>query len=293
MGRNKSGRSNRSPARERHVSRRELQHRLERELRRERQCQRHLSHEGRNSSNEDSDPSFTPPGPGRSRSRSATRAQLHVAASSRVLSRIDTDVAASPRKSGHEGNLSTRKEDRRPGGSVPSAMKRHLNTHRTPSDAVDIDLNIDGSLHGTTFTESARCASVDRFSHDSAHTHNDDRALDNTAPNNTPDDGDVLMLHNEDNPEDPLDLPSTVLAILGDDPTAAKPGSYRLHKAICTRWEHILTNGVGKENLLELHARHVIPDNCPLLSPPKINPEIQLALTPAYITRDHCHQRSQ
>nr|CAH7755413.1 unnamed protein product [Callosobruchus chinensis] len=172
-------------------------------------------------------------------------------------------------------------------------MKRHLNTHRTPSDTVDIDLNIDGSLHGTTFTESARCASVDRFSHDSAYTHNDDRALDNTAPNNTPDDGDVLILHNEDNLEDPLDLPSTVLAILGDDPTAAKPGSYRLHKAVCTRWEHILTNGVGKENLLELHARHVIPDNCPLLSPPKINPEIQLALTPAYITRDHCHQRSQ
>nr|CAH7721923.1 unnamed protein product [Callosobruchus chinensis] len=291
MGRNKSGRSNRSPSRERHVSRRELQRRLERELRRERQCQRHLSHEGRNSSNGDSDPSFTPPS--RSRSRSATRAQLHVAASSRVLSRIDTDVAASPRKSGHEGNLSTRKEDRRPGGSVPSAMKRHLNTHRTPSDAVDIDLNIDGSLHGTTFTESARCASVDRFSHDSAYTHNDDRALDNTAPNNTPDDGDVLILHNEDNLEDPLDLPSTVLAILGDDPTAAKPGSYRLHKAVCTRWEHILTNGVGKENLLELHARHIIPDNCPLLSPPKINPEIQLALTPAYIARDHCHQRSQ
>nr|CAH7762631.1 unnamed protein product [Callosobruchus chinensis] len=203
MGRNKSGRSNRSPLRERHVSRRELQHRLERELRRERQCQRHLSHEGRNSSKGDSDPSFTPPG--RSRSRSATRAQLHVAASSRVFSRIDTDVAASPRKSGHGGNLSTRKEDRRPGGSVPSAMKRHLNNHRTP----------------------------------------------------------------------------------------AKPGSYRLHKAVCTRWEHILTNGVGKENLLELHARHVIPDNCPLLSPPKINPEIQLALTPPYITRDHCHQRSQ
>nr|CAH7743070.1 unnamed protein product [Callosobruchus chinensis] len=101
------------------------------------------------------------------------------------------------------------------------------------------------------------------------------------------------MLRNEDNLEDPLDLPSTVLAILGDDPSAAKPGSYRLHKAVCTRWEHILTNGVGKENLLELHARHAIPDSCPLLSPPKINPEIQLALTPAYITRDHCHQRFQ
>nr|CAI5843021.1 unnamed protein product [Callosobruchus analis] len=109
-------------------------------------------------------------------------------------------------------------------------MKRHLNTYRIPGDAVDMDLDIDGSLHGTTVTESARCASVDRFSHDSAHTHNDDRALDNTAPNNTRDDG--------------------------DDPTTAKPGSYRLHKAVCTRWEHILTNGVGNENLLELHARH-------------------------------------
>nr|CAI5821183.1 unnamed protein product [Callosobruchus analis] len=86
---------------------------------------------------------------------------------------------------------------------------------------------------------------------------------------------------------------SAVLAILGGDPATAKLGSYRLHKAVCTRWEHILTNGLSKEKLLELHARHVIPDNCPLLAPPKINPEIELALTAAYITQDRCHQRFQ
>ncbi|XP_050295835.1 uncharacterized protein LOC126735771 [Anthonomus grandis grandis] len=131
----------------------------------------------------------------------------------------------------------------------------------------------------------------------------------NTAPDVSPPPGsqwddDAISLHDRsivtsvkesDNDASNVfdELPETVRKVLGVDLNSSKNGSYELHEAIKSVWIKNLLQGLSNESRDQLLERHKIPKNCSILSPPKINPEINPILSQPYTKRDECHTNYQ
>ncbi|CAG9766199.1 unnamed protein product [Ceutorhynchus assimilis] len=83
-----------------------------------------------------------------------------------------------------------------------------------------------------------------------------------------------------------VELGDDFLAILGSDPKECGKSTFQLHKAISSRWDHILSNGLSDEDKRVLNDRHKIPENLPLLVPPEVNAEILAIMSALHKKRD-------
>ncbi|XP_060810803.1 uncharacterized protein LOC132904432 [Amyelois transitella] len=78
--------------------------------------------------------------------------------------------------------------------------------------------------------------------------------------------------------ENLIELDSSILEILGEDPTAATTYGKDIQKDLAVRLEHIATQGLSRETRKELLEKFLIPSNCTLIDAPAINPEIKGAI---------------
>lgn len=78
---------------------------------------------------------------------------------------------------------------------------------------------------------------------------------------------DAVVIHND------VQLPEDVLNILGEDPGVEQGDGGTIHSALASRWTHFITNGLTENECTKLIQKYKIPSNCPLLTPPAINPE--------------------
>ncbi|VEN44121.1 unnamed protein product [Callosobruchus maculatus] len=92
---------------------------------------------------------------------------------------------------------------------------------------------------------------------------------------------------------DDTGLPDETKSMLGPDPGAIKKPGFKLHSAVEAIWSHILPLGLPKEEVNGFSEKYQIPENCKLLSPPKINPEIEAGMNTLYTTRDQTHANYQ
>lgn len=83
-----------------------------------------------------------------------------------------------------------------------------------------------------------------------------------------------------------VELGDDFLKILGSDPKECGKSTFQLHKAISSRWDHILCNGLMEEDKKVLNDRHKIPLNLPLLVPPEVNAEILAVMSALHKKRD-------
>lgn len=58
------------------------------------------------------------------------------------------------------------------------------------------------------------------------------------------------------------------LQILGEDPLLTSKNTIMLHKAICSRWEHLITHGLNEDDKKSMQSKYDFPENFPLLHPP-------------------------
>lgn len=59
-----------------------------------------------------------------------------------------------------------------------------------------------------------------------------------------------------------------------------------IHDDIFVRWNDIMKEGLPKEEIKELFKKYGIPENCSLVEPPKLNPEIKASLSEPLTKRD-------
>ncbi|VEN42989.1 unnamed protein product, partial [Callosobruchus maculatus] len=88
-------------------------------------------------------------------------------------------------------------------------------------------------------------------------------------------------------------LTTDALDILGDDPSQVESPGFTLKDAIASRWTYILRNGIGPEELTALIKKYQVPQNCAMLHPPRVNPEIKAIMSPPNVTRDNSHANYQ
>ncbi|KAL4715709.1 hypothetical protein ACJJTC_006288 [Scirpophaga incertulas] len=103
-------------------------------------------------------------------------------------------------------------------------------------------------------------------------------------------------------PEAPVEEPASdqgteldpdILQLLGSDPTQEKSFRENLHKDLATRWKHILTNGLPKDEKVELLKQYLPAENCTYMKPPVLNPEIKSALSDINVKRDSYSEQKQ
>lgn len=82
------------------------------------------------------------------------------------------------------------------------------------------------------------------------------------------------------------ELDEDVLEILGDDPTSTLKYGPEIRKELASRFQHIATQGLPKEDRKKLIEKYLLPANCLHVGAPTINPEIKAALTENIIKRD-------
>ncbi|KAG5878043.1 hypothetical protein JTB14_032309 [Gonioctena quinquepunctata] len=75
------------------------------------------------------------------------------------------------------------------------------------------------------------------------------------------------------------DVNNMLVNLLGVDPTVTRSLGPPLNEGLVTRWSNYLTNGRDKEVREELSSRRQIPENCQILSAPKVNPEMDAILS--------------
>lgn len=90
-----------------------------------------------------------------------------------------------------------------------------------------------------------------------------------------------------------VELSDDDLTLLGEDPLKTNSNQIRFHKEVASRWTHILSKGIPEENSQEIMGKYKIPDNCKLLTPPTVNPELKFVMPTAYVTRDTDHSNYQ
>ncbi|XP_063531423.1 uncharacterized protein LOC134742302 [Cydia strobilella] len=88
-------------------------------------------------------------------------------------------------------------------------------------------------------------------------------------------------------------LDSTLLEILGEDPSLIQQYGKEIQNDLAKRLQHITTNGLTKEVRKELCDRYLPPSNCPLIDAPELNPEIIAAVSDAVMKRDKGIQLKQ
>ncbi|XP_061724436.1 uncharacterized protein LOC133530524 [Cydia pomonella] len=86
--------------------------------------------------------------------------------------------------------------------------------------------------------------------------------------------------------ESPTVLDSSVLEILGEDPSENIQYGKEIRKELANRLEHIATTGLSKEVRKELLEAYLIPANCTKIDAPLMNAEIKAAVTDVLTKRD-------
>ncbi|XP_031340928.1 uncharacterized protein LOC116169038 [Photinus pyralis] len=84
----------------------------------------------------------------------------------------------------------------------------------------------------------------------------------------------------------PPALQDDILSILGGNGEIKKVFGDPIQVEIASRWSHILTHGLDETTQKTLLDDYLPPENCPLLRPPTVNPEVKLAVSDSVIRRD-------
>ncbi|XP_053960405.1 uncharacterized protein LOC128864677 [Anastrepha ludens] len=80
-------------------------------------------------------------------------------------------------------------------------------------------------------------------------------------------------------------FPDSMLAYIGPNITALSQG-LKIGQPIADNWLALARSGLPKENVDELLGKYPIPENCPGLGGPALNPELKLTLAPQAIKKD-------
>lgn len=89
------------------------------------------------------------------------------------------------------------------------------------------------------------------------------------------------------------ELDPDMLDILGVDPTITKKFSTDINKDLASRFLHIVTLGLDKENRKQLMDKYLVPANCSHIGAPILNAEIKAALPDTVIRRDKAIEARQ
>ncbi|KAL7288496.1 hypothetical protein TKK_0017461 [Trichogramma kaykai] len=81
-------------------------------------------------------------------------------------------------------------------------------------------------------------------------------------------------------------LDEKVLNVIGESINVDRSLAPPIHETIKTRWKEVLQLGLPKEVREELLKKYPTPDNCTFLDPPKLNKEINTAMTDVCKSRD-------
>lgn len=96
---------------------------------------------------------------------------------------------------------------------------------------------------------------------------------------------DIIVIHNDEHLDD------EVLRVLGEDKVT--PSSYELHSILQKRWSSIISQGLEKEERMDLLSKHLVPVNLQMLNAPEVNPEILSALPETAVKKDKYHVTRQ
>ncbi|XP_050297431.1 uncharacterized protein LOC126736864 isoform X1 [Anthonomus grandis grandis] len=91
---------------------------------------------------------------------------------------------------------------------------------------------------------------------------------------------------NDDEPQERVEKDLTLSVILGEDPKIIGEKGPPLCEALVNRWSSYLSEGLEKDIREALIEKYKTPDNGQFLEAPKLNPEIEISLSPAQIKRD-------
>ncbi|XP_041973369.1 uncharacterized protein LOC121729047 [Aricia agestis] len=83
-----------------------------------------------------------------------------------------------------------------------------------------------------------------------------------------------------------LQLDSAILTALGESTEIAPKFGPKIHDKLSCLWLPILKKGLNKDQKEKLLKEYLIPENCALLQPPKLNPEILAAVSEGTRIRD-------
>lgn len=85
---------------------------------------------------------------------------------------------------------------------------------------------------------------------------------------------------------EPAALSSEIEDILGREGLQDQPKGISLHPRIETRWAAILMSGLSEESRQSMQKKYTLPENCPLLTPPKLNEEVAATMNESGLKRD-------
>nr|CAH7724114.1 unnamed protein product [Callosobruchus chinensis] len=142
-----------------------------------------------------------------------------------------------------------------------SGSRQRSRSPRRPSKSRDRSLARDYRRRSDTEPRSFRTHSVDRYPSGPTYaSDSDDRSLRETESIIKTGDTASADTHRDLVPEPPATAPgnaSPVLELdiqddeysvfLGDDPSSQNKSNFELHKALCTRWSHIMCHGLEKD----------------------------------------------
>lgn len=89
------------------------------------------------------------------------------------------------------------------------------------------------------------------------------------------------------------ELDSSILALLGEDPTSNEVYGKGIQKDLALRFEHWATVGLSKDLRDQLTNRYLTPNNCTLIDPPILNAEIKAAVSDVVSKRDRAIEMKQ
>lgn len=92
---------------------------------------------------------------------------------------------------------------------------------------------------------------------------------------------------------DELPLNNEILDLLGADHSQKVVYGENLHKDVASRWNHILLNGLPKEEKTDILKLYLPAENCLFMKAPKINAEIKSAIPEAVYKKDAYNESKQ
>ncbi|CAG9138600.1 unnamed protein product [Plutella xylostella] len=122
-----------------------------------------------------------------------------------------------------------------------------------------------------------------------------DKDSDHETNGNVPEPVDVLengtndVLDTEEPSQEPVTVPELdpeTLSALGETTEEAPKFGANIHESLSRLWLPILRKGINKETKEKLAKEYLVPENCALLQPPKLNPEISSAVNEGARARD-------
>ncbi|CAG9117949.1 unnamed protein product [Plutella xylostella] len=118
---------------------------------------------------------------------------------------------------------------------------------------------------------------------------------DHETNGNVPEPVDVLengtndVLDTEEPSQEPVTVPELdpeTLSALGETTEKAPKFGANIHESLSRLWLPILRKGINNETKEKLAKEYLVPENCALLQPPKLNPEITSAVNEGARARD-------